>query len=179
MECFDKPVKHVKTSCGFVNMARKAEIARRKFFVSLNYKSFPIQSGFEQLSSSICWGVMAIYKRGVLHARLGFVSAEMLTNFGFFIDNFGYRYARKPFKGSKDAEFGLVSANILNQNIGWLGWRPGPGKVGQKKPKTPPLVTSSLEIPKSKTRNVFFGCSLRLAESVEGLNCSLAQSPGE
>ena len=89
MECFDKPVKHVKTSCGFVNMARKAEIARRKFFVSLNYKSFPIQSGFEQLSSSICWGVMAIKKRDVLHPRLGFVGAEIFTKFCFFVHNFG------------------------------------------------------------------------------------------
>jgi len=29
-------------------------------FFSLNYKSFPIQSGFEQLFSSIRWRVLAI-----------------------------------------------------------------------------------------------------------------------
>jgi len=58
MDCFDRPVK---TSCGFVNMARKAEITLRKFFFfSLNYKSFPIQIGFEQLSSSIRWQVLSI-----------------------------------------------------------------------------------------------------------------------
>jgi len=58
MDCFDRPVK---ISCGFVNMARKAEIARWKlFFISLNYKSFPIQSEFEQLSSSIRWRVLFI-----------------------------------------------------------------------------------------------------------------------
>jgi len=33
---------------------------RKDFFFSLNYKSFPIQTGFEQLSSSIRWRVMAI-----------------------------------------------------------------------------------------------------------------------
>jgi len=52
---------------------------------------------------------MAIYKRGVIHPRLGFVGAEIFTNFWDFIHNFGSRYARKPFKGSKDADFGLVS----------------------------------------------------------------------
>ena len=44
--------KHVKATCGFVNIARKAEIAQRKdFFFFLKYKSFPIQTGFEQLAS--------------------------------------------------------------------------------------------------------------------------------
>jgi len=32
----------------------------KSFFFSLNYKSFPIQSGFEQFPSSIRWRVMAI-----------------------------------------------------------------------------------------------------------------------
>jgi len=36
--------KHVKTTCGFVNVAIKAEIAQRKvFFFSLSYKSFPFR----------------------------------------------------------------------------------------------------------------------------------------
>ena len=52
--------KHVKTICGFVNIAKKAEIARRSFFFSLNYKSFPVESGFEQLFSSIRWRVKTI-----------------------------------------------------------------------------------------------------------------------
>jgi len=51
---------------------------------SLNYKSFPIQSGFEQLSRSICWGVLAIQKRGVFQPKLEFVGAEIFTNFCFF-----------------------------------------------------------------------------------------------
>jgi len=49
---------------------------------------------------------------------LGFVSAEIFTNFGVFIHNFGYRYARKPFKSYKDVDFGLVSDKILSQSIG-------------------------------------------------------------
>jgi len=51
MDCFDRPVK---TSCGFVKNGQKGGNRTVKIvFFSLNYKSFPIQSGFEQLSSSI------------------------------------------------------------------------------------------------------------------------------
>ena len=50
--------------------------------------------------------------------KLGFVGAEIFTNFCFFIHNFGYRYARKPFKGSKDVDFCLVSENNLSQKNG-------------------------------------------------------------
>jgi len=90
----------------------------------------------------------------------------MFTNFGFFGHDFGYRYARKSFKGSKDVDFGLVSENFLSHNNGPMGWGPGPGKGSQKhphlwrSPRKPP--------PKTKT-----------SKSVEGLNSSLTQSPGE
>jgi len=105
--------KHVKTTCGFVNIARKAEIGRRKvFFFNLNYKSFPIHTGFEPLSSPIRWRVMAIYKRDVFQPRLGFVGVQIFTNFWCFVHNFGYRYARKSFKVSKDADFDLVSEKV-------------------------------------------------------------------
>jgi len=120
--------KHVKTTCGFVNIAKKAEIARRKVFFSLNYKSFLIQTRFEQLSSSIRWRVIAISKRDVFQPRLGFGGAEIFTSFWCFVHNFGYRYARKLFKGSKEADFGLVSEKILSHNNGPIGWGPGPGK---------------------------------------------------
>jgi len=103
------------------------------------------------------------------------VGAEIFTNI-VFSHNFGYRYARKSFKGSKDADFGLVSEKILSHNNGPMGWSPGPGKGSQKHlhlwrshPKTP-----------TKHENFFFSISTRrLAESVEGLNSSLAQSPDE
>jgi len=73
----------------------------------------------------------------------------------FFIHNYGYRYARKPFKGSKEADFCLVSEKKnLSQKNGSIGWGPGPGKGDQKNAKThfdvPPANT------KPKTKNFFF-----------------------
>ena len=53
------------------------------------------------------------YKEGVFQPKLGFVGTEIFTNFCFFIHNFGYRHARKPFKGIKDAYFCLVSEKKL------------------------------------------------------------------
>jgi len=57
--------------------------------------------------------------------------------------------------------------------------RPGPGKVGHKNAKTPPLVTSPQENPKPKTEYFFLLGTTRLAESVEGLNTSLAAAAGD
>jgi len=111
----------------------------------------------------------------VFHPRLGFVDAEIFTNIWCFVHNFGYRYARKSFKGSKDADFTLVSEKILSHNNGPIGWGPGPGKGSQKHPHLwcPP------ENPHRK-RKIFFSISAaRLAESAEGLNSSLARAPGE
>jgi len=50
----------------------------------------------------------------VFQPKLEFVGVEIFTNFCFFIHNFGYRHARKPFKGSKDADFCLVSEKNLS-----------------------------------------------------------------
>jgi len=77
---------------------------------------------------------MAIKKRVVFQPKLGFVGAEIFTNFVFFGHNFGYRYARKSFKGSKDAVFDLVSEKILSNNNSPMGWSPVPGKGSQKHP---------------------------------------------
>jgi len=63
----------------------------------------------------------------VFQPKLGFVGAEIFTNFCFFIRSFGYRYARKPFKGSEDVDFCLVSEKNLSQKNGSMGWGPGPG----------------------------------------------------
>jgi len=101
------------------------------------------------------------------------VGAEIFTNFVLFVHNFGYRYARKSFKGSKDAEFGLVSAKTLSQNHGPMGWGPEPGKGGKNTP------TCGVPPENPKPKKLFLISSRRLAESVEGLNSSLAQSPGE
>jgi len=88
------------------------------------------------------------------------VSAKIFTDFCFFIHNFGYRYARKPFKGSKDADFCLVSEKKLSQKNGSIGWGPGPGKAGQKKAKTPPLVTCPQQTPNQRQTKLFFRCEL-------------------
>jgi len=77
----------------------------------------------------------------VFQPQLGFVGAKIFTNFVFFGHDFGYRYARKSFKGFKDADFGLVSKKILSHNNGQMGWGPGPGKGSQKHPhlwRSPP-----------------------------------------
>jgi len=60
-----------------------------------------------------------------------------------------------------------------------MGWGPGPGKGGQKNAKTPPPVTFPPANAKPKTK-IFFSMSTRtLAESVEGLNSSLALAAGD
>jgi len=61
MDCFEKPVKTCRNNLWVCKHSRKGRnrMEKRVFF-SLIYKSFPIQSGFEQLSSSIRWRVMAI-----------------------------------------------------------------------------------------------------------------------
>jgi len=64
---------------------------------------------------------MAIQRRDVFQPRLGFGGAEIFTNFMCFVHNFGYRYTRKSFKGSKDADFGLVSKKVLSHNNGPMG----------------------------------------------------------
>jgi len=67
----------------------------------------------------------------------------------------------------------------LSPKNGPLERRPGPGKDGQNNAKTPLLVAFSPENLKPKTKIFFSILTTRLAKSVEGLNSSLAQSPGE
>jgi len=90
------------------------------------------------------------------------------------------RYAGKSIKGSKDADFDLVFNYTLSPKNGPLGWRPGPDKDGQNIAKTPLLVTFPPEKLKPESKNVFFSIlTTRLPESVDGVNSSLTQSPGE
>jgi len=57
----------------------------------------------------------------------------------------------------------------------WVGTQGWP-----KFPKRGFFVTSPLESPPPKTKNVIFSMSTtRLAESVDGFDSSLAQSPGK
>jgi len=108
------------------------------------------------------------------------VGAEIFINFCFFIHNFGYRYARKSFKGSKDTYFGLVSEKILSQNNGSLVGVQGQVKVAKKCKNTP---TCGIPPWKRQTENekLFFQFQLEdlQAESIDGLNSSLALAAGE
>jgi len=56
---------------------------------------------------------------------------------------------------------------------------PRAGRRWPKFPKHALIVTSPLEKPPPKTKSVFFISSRRRAESVDGLDSSLVQSPGE
>jgi len=67
----------------------------------------------------------------------------------------------------------------LSPKNGPSGWRQEPGKDGQNNAKTSLLVTFSPKTLKPKTKKNFFCLATRNAESAEGLNSSLAQSPGE
>jgi len=61
MDCFDRPVETCQNILWFCKHGQKGRNRRVKIvFFSPNYKSFPIQSGFEQLSSSIRWLLLAI-----------------------------------------------------------------------------------------------------------------------
>jgi len=51
---------------------------------------------------------MAIHTLGVIHLRFPFEGVEILTTFWFLWYNLGFRYARKPTKGSKDLDDSLV-----------------------------------------------------------------------
>ena len=125
-------------------------------FSILNYKTLPIYRGLEQLSSSSCWCVMAIYHMGVKHPRLVFVGVEIFTNFWFLINNFGSKYAKKSIKGSKDSHDGLDSKTVLSQKNDALGWRRGPAKLVKKLRQHAPIMTSLTENLKPKTKNRFF-----------------------
>jgi len=119
-------------------------------------QDFTSFKGLEQLSSSSCWQVMAIYIMGVIHPRLAFVGVETFTNFCFFGHNFGSWYARKPTKGSEGLDDSLVFKKNLSQKIGSLDWRPGPGKFGQENAKTPPLVTYPHRTPNQYLKTCFY-----------------------
>ena len=110
----------------------------------------------------------------------GFWGSNILVNFWCMSHNFRSWYARKSFKGSKDADFVLVSKQILSQNNSPMGCGPGPGKGGQKKQKHPNLQRSPQRTPNRKRKSFFFSISSRrLAESEDGLDSSLTQSGGE
>jgi len=73
----------------------------------------------------------------------------------FFSHNSGSRHARRSIKGSKDGDDHLFSKQVLIQN-GSLDWRPGPGKVGQKRKNMPSLLRHQQKTPNPNRKNFFF-----------------------
>jgi len=60
----------------------------------------------------------------------------------------------KAIKGSKDSDHSLVcKKKRFSQQNSSLGWRPGPGELGQKGENTPPLWRHPQKIPNPK--NIF------------------------
>jgi len=78
-------------------------------------------------------------EKGCITPEVRICERKHFHKFLFFIDNFGCRYARKPFKGFKDADFDLVSDKILSQNMAdWVGTQ-GQVKLAKKTQKYPHL----------------------------------------
>jgi len=84
----------------------------------------------------------------------------MFTTFWFMIHNFGCRYARKPIKGNKDLDDGLVSKTSMSEKIGLLDWHLRQGKVGQP----PHTCGAPQENPKPKTE-IFFQSKLDVLQN--------------
>jgi len=86
----------------------------------------------------------------------------------------------KTRRRSIDADYNLVFNKTLSQKNGSMGWGTGPAKGGQNFQNMLSLWRHPSEIPQPKTKNVCFSIlTTRLAESVDGFDSSLAQSPGE
>jgi len=80
----------------------------------------------------------------------------------------------------------IVSKKNSSETIGSLDWRPGLCKLGQKNENDTPtcdVLPQRTTNPKQKIffhSQIFFSISTsRLAESIDGLNSFLAQSPGK
>jgi len=135
--------------------------------------------GFEQLSSSICWQVMAgqslPWKGKYAFSEKFWIRPKTR----FLTHSFGYRYASKSIQGSIDADFDLVFNKTLSQKSGSMRWAQGQPKVA-KISKTCLLCDVTSRNPPTENEKLFFSIlTTRLAESVDGLDSSLAQSPGK
>ena len=138
-------------------MAKKAENAQRKYVSVQTTSLSPFRA---DLSSSLARsaGEWWPFRKGVYstHSTQGWgLWVQKFSPILFFVHSFGYRYARYPFKGCKDADFCLVSDKILIQHNGSMGWGLGPGKSGKKNAKTPPLVAFPPESVKPETKKFF------------------------
>jgi len=106
-----------------------------------------LHESLEGLNNSLAYsnGELWPCTNGVIQPLVSFLGVEILITFLFLWHNFLSRYARKPIKGSKNSWDSLVSNKHFGQNVGPFDRRPGPGKIGHKNAKAPPLVTSPQE----------------------------------
>jgi len=134
------------------------------------------------LNSSLALSAAELWLAKVWHERANYAFSEKLgirLKTRYLAHNFSHRCGSKSIKGSIDADCHLVFNKPLSQKNGqWVGAQGGP-KVAYFS-KTCPLSDVTFRKQPTKNKNCFFFIlTTRLAESVEGLNSSLAQSPGE
>jgi len=122
---------------------------------------------------------MASHGLGEIYSRLAFVRVQFFTNFAFLDYKFRYRYVRNPTTGSKDSDDSLVSKKKLDPKICLIGLATRVGWRWRKRGKNASTCDDPHREPKPKTKVFFSILTRRLAESVDGLNSSLAESVGE
>ena len=101
---------------------------------------------------------------------------EIFNNFVFFIHILATNMLESHSRALKTRILPSFQKN-LSQNNGSIVWNPGPGEGGQINAKTPSRLAFH---PENPNRKLFFLISTRrLDECAEGLNSSIAQSPGK
>jgi len=134
------------------------------------------------LNSTLALSAAELWLAKIWPERANYAFSEKLgirPKTRYLAHNVGHRCASKSIKGSIDADFHLVFNKTLIQKEWVNGSGPRAGQRWPAFPKHVLFLTSPSENP-HQNRKLFFSISTtRLAESVEGLNSSLAQSPGE
>ena len=130
--------------------------------------------------SSLALSAVELWRAKVWPERANYAFSEKLgirPKTGFLAYNFRHRCASKSIKGSYRCRF----SPSFQQNFEPKEWINGLGpRAGQRWPTFPKHVLFVMSPSENPHRNrTFFFSTTRLAESVEGLNSSLAQSPGE
>ena len=149
------------------------------FFFILIYTMPLVIIGFEQLSSSIC---CQLWLANVCPARANYAFSEKFwirPKTRFLTHNFGYRYASRSIQGSIDVDSDLVLNKSLSQKSGSMSWGPGPAKGGKNFQNMPSLWCDLQKSPHRKRKTFFFDFEYNITESLDDLDSSLAQSPGE
>jgi len=150
---------------------------KANFFI-LNYMTPLVTTG----NSSLAQSAAELWLPKVCPERANYAFSEKFSirpKTGILTHNFGYKYVSKSIKGSTGADFNLVFKKTLSQKNGSMDWGPGPAKCGQSFQNMPSLWRHLQKSPHRKRKRFLFDLATRLAESVDGLDSSLAHSPGE